>query len=301
VSAALAGKVAVVSGASRGIGQAIALRFAAEGAKVALLGRTESTRRTDMEGSLDEGVARIRAAGGEAIALRFDIGDPALDKRACLAEAEQAFGRAPDILIHSAAAPREWGPDWYMRFADTDFETFLAAVKTNVWGGWDLAKAAVPGMRKNGAGWIVFISSQQAAPRPHPTQPSRFRMGGGCVYGGTKAFIDRIVTGAALELYAENIAVNSLAPTGLVETPNSRLIGGAPGSEAMEVFVEATLALCVAPPRSMTSRVVHTMPLLAELKRPVYTLDGSRLFDGWQPDREDSRKHLKNYLAALGH
>lgn len=297
----LEGKVAVITGASRGIGQATAIRFAAEGAKVVLLGRPDTARRTDMEGTLDEGLSRIEALGGTAIALRFDIADPAEDKAARIAEVAKAFGRAPDILVHSAAAPREWGADWHTTFADMPFEVFQRGMMTNIWGGWDLAKAVIPGMRANGAGWIVFISSAQAAPRPHPTKPSRFRMGGASVYGSTKAFIDRLVTGAAAELYHDNIAVNSLAPTAVVETPNTRSVGSASGSEQMEVFVEATLALCDGPPKALTSRVAHSMPLLAELNRRVRTLDGEKELDAWQPDREDPRKALKNYLADWGH
>jgi hypothetical protein len=69
----------------------------------------------------------------------------------------------------------------------------------------------------------------------------------------------------------------------------------------MEVFVEAALALCSTPPRSLTSRVVHSMPLLAELNRPVMRLDGRAPFDGWQAGPDDPRTQVKNYLADSGH
>ena len=299
----LEGKVAVITGASRGIGQNIAVRFAAEGAEVALIGRAEATRRKDLEGTLEEGLQRIKAIGGTAIPIRADIGDPDYDKSNIVKQIVDAFGRSPDILVHSAAAPREWGTDWRTPFEETPFDAFIAGVKTNVWGGWDMSKAVIPGMKKQGAGWIVFISSQQAAPRPNPASGTRYGgMGGACIYGGTKAFIDRVVTGAAYELYEENIAINSLAPTGAVSTPLSRSVGvSAEGTEPMEIFVEATLALCVAEPKALTSRVVHTIPLLAELNRPVYSIDGKQLFDRWQPQNDDPRKETKNYLAVYGH
>ena len=301
----LEGRVAVVTGASRGIGQAIAVRMAAEGAKVALIGRDEATRRKDLSGTLEEGLARIEGVGGVALAVRADIGDPSDGKARIVEEVVSAFGRSPDIMVPSAAAPREWGVDSRTDFADMPAEWFFRGVQVNVWGGWDLAKAVIPGMRANGAGWILFISSQQAAPRPSPvsTNPERYAsMGGACIYGGTKAFLDRICTGAALELYEDNIAVNSLAPTGAIATPLSISVGVSPqGSEPMETFVEAALALCSDDPKRLTSRVAHSLPLLHELKRRAYTLDGARQFEDWQPDREDERKTMRGYLAALGH
>src|SRR5438876_7536451 len=67
------GRVAIITGASRGIGQAIAIRLAAEGAKVALLGRDETRRNKELPGTLDEGLEAIRQLGGDAIAVRCDI------------------------------------------------------------------------------------------------------------------------------------------------------------------------------------------------------------------------------------
>ena len=300
----LEGRIALITGASRGIGQAIALRMAAEGARVALLGRDEATRRTDLSGTLEDGLAQIAAIGGEAIAVRADIGDFEADKSSVVEEVVAAFGRSPDIMVHSAAAPREFRMNWHIPFAETTAEWFLRGVQVNVWGGWDLARAVIPGMRERGAGWILFVSSQQASPRPSPANNGggNRQMGGACIYGGTKAFLDRVCTGAAMELYEDGIAVNSLAPTGAIATPLSISVGVPPeGTEPMEPFVEAALALCAGDPAVLTSRVVHSLPLLHELSRPVRTLDGSALFEGWQPDHDDERRFHRGYLAATGH
>jgi|SRR5579885_2233454 len=297
------GRVAIITGASRGIGQAIAIRLAAEGAKVAMLGRDEAQRDKELPGSLEEGLEAIGRLGGCAIAVRCDIGDPAYNKSEILRRVEDAFGAAPDILVHSAAAPREFGPAGNISFAQTPREFFMRGVEVNVWAFWELAKLVIPGMRRRGAGWLLAITSSQAAPHPRPAPgaapaPSD-RLGGACVYGGTKAFLDRICTGAARELHPDNIAVNNLASTGAVETPPART--GTGPAEPIEAFVEAALALVTGNPKVMTSRVVHSLPLLYELKRPVYTLDGKQLFKDWQPDRDDPRKYLKGYLSDLGH
>ncbi len=295
------GRVAVITGASRGIGQAIAIRLAAEGAKVALLGRDDARRNQELPGTLDEGLQAVRQLGGDAIAIRCDIGDPAYDKSEIIRQAQTAFGAAPDILVHSAAAPREFGPAGNIAFAQTPREFFMRSVEVNVWSFWDLARQVIPGMRRRGAGWILAITSSQAAPQPRPdgNPLPLYRLGGACLYGGTKAFLDRICTGAARELYADNIAVNNLANTGAVGTPLSRTI--AKSTEPMEAFVEAALALVTGDPKILTSRIAHSLPLLYELKRPVYTLDGKHLFKDWQPDHDDPRRLMKGYLSHLGH
>ena len=296
-------RVAVVTAASRGIGQALAQRLAGEGAKVALLGRPAGSRNTQLAGSLGQTLELVRDTGGTALAVTAELDDPDFDKSQIVKQVQDAFGAAPDILVHSAAAPREFGggkPS--IPFADTPRDWFFRSVQTNVWAAWDLAKQVIPGMRQRGAGWILNISSVQAGPRPRPTEDAAAdALGGACLYGGTKAFLDRITTGAAQELYADNIAVNNLAPTGPVWTPlSATVVPDLPPDvwEPMETMVEAEIALCTADPKSLTSRIAYSLPLLAELGRPVHTLDGTQLFDGWQPETEDSRKQAVSYLSG---
>jgi citronellol/citronellal dehydrogenase len=298
-------RVALITGASRGIGQAIAMRMAADGDDVAIVGRGADRRSTHLDGSLQQTAELARAMnGGRVHVLEADIGDRDFDRSQIVDDVKAAFGRSPDVLVHSAAAPREFGEGRsVVSFDATPREWFDRSVELNVWAFWDLAGCVVPGMRVQGGGWILSISSRQAAPRPTPVgAPSRSRLGGACIYGGTKAFLDRITTGAAEELYEDNIAVNSLAPTGPVRTPLSATVTPDLGDDAwepMETMVEAAVALCSGDPRVLTSRVAYSLPLLVELGRQVRTLDGTAPFAGWQPDASDPR--IANVAYLTGH
>lgn len=272
--------VAVVTGAARGIGRAIARRLAADGIAVAAVSRTLRPGGGELAGSLEETVALIRAEGGSAIAIPFDLGDAKADRREILDRAWAEFGAPADIIVNNAAAPRRFD----FTFPLMTREAFLEAVEVNVWAAWELAAAAVSGMRERGAGWILTVSSSQAGPRkgppfrPNPTN-------GATLYGGTKAFLDRITTGAAMELYDDNIAVNAIAPEHQVATDNALLVPGvrADNSEPEETIAEAALALCTGDPKVLTGRVAYNLSLLSELGRPVRTLDGRALVPGWQP------------------
>jgi len=289
-----ADRVAIVTGASRGIGKAIALRLAAEGAAVCVTGRSAEPGSHELPGSLHETVDEITAAGGCAIAVGADLSDPAFDRSRILRTAEDAFGAGVDILVNNAAAPRTFA----IGFLDMTRELFMQSVDVNDWAAWELGALVARELRERGSsGWIVNISSRAAGPKVGPPYPQT-QVGAQALYGATKAMLDRITTGAAMELYPHGIAVNALAPEAAVMTENAATLVSLPEAaiEPVEAFAEATLALCTCDPRSLTGRVLYSVSLLHELQRPVRTLDGRQLLDGWQPGQIDPARMKLGYL-----
>jgi NAD(P)-dependent dehydrogenase (short-subunit alcohol dehydrogenase family) len=297
VAAILAGKVALVTGASRGIGRGIAQRLAAEGAQVAVTARTLRPGDGEYEGSLDETVDEIVAVGGRAVAVVADLADVDADRAAIVRAARDEFGAPVEILVNNAAAARHFE----LRFEGMHAAAFREQVEVNVWAAWDLMLAALPGMRELGRGWVLNISSQGAAPKVGPPYRAIPMVGAQCLYGSTKAMLDRLTTGAAMELYDDGIAVNTLAPEGAVATENAKTVAGVKDdwSEPMETMAEAALALCSGDPRELTGRVATSLSLLVEQQRPVHTLDGRALVEGWQPDEIDPARLVRPYLSAF--
>ncbi|HZP31077.1 MAG TPA: SDR family NAD(P)-dependent oxidoreductase [Acidimicrobiia bacterium] len=292
----LEGRSAIVTGASRGIGRAIARRLAAEGAAVCVTGRTAHPGEHPLPGSLDETVAEIRETGGTAVAVTADLADPAFDRRRIVDAARDAFGAPVEILVNNAAAPRTFDVD----LEHTTRDVFMEAVNVNAWAAWELSALVIPGMRERGRGWIVNVSSVSAGPKVGPPFPPS-QVGAQVLYGATKAMLDRITTGAAMELFGDHIAVNSLAPEAAILTENASTLITVPQNivEPVETFAEATLALCTGDPAVLTGRVATSLSLLVELRRPVRTLDGHALLPGWQPDEIDRARLRPSYLRAM--
>jgi NAD(P)-dependent dehydrogenase (short-subunit alcohol dehydrogenase family) len=255
----LEGKSALVTGASRGLGRAIARRLAAEGAAVALTARTLEPD-PQYVGSLRETLEEIEAAGGRAIAVRCDLSNS--DERTQMfGEVVERLG-APDILVNDAAVtflrPLDEFPEKRVRLM---FEMHVLAPL-------HLTQLAIPAMRARRQGWVVNLTSVAGA-RPEGPPFSEFDTSAGFgVYGTMKAALERLTASLAAELYADGIAVNAAAPFKPVATPGAGTLDLAKAdTEDIELIVETAVVLCTADVTKLTGRAVYTQPFLRELGR----------------------------------
>lgn len=249
----LSGRTALVTGASRGIGEAIAVRLAMEGAKVVCSARTAEAGESQLPGALHTTVDRIRGAGGEAAFVKADLSQ-AGDRERLAAEAAAVWGPI-DILVNNAAVT------WFLPVSKFTEKRMKLMMEVQVFAPLHLAQLVLPAMRDRGSGWIVNISSGAAQ---HPRPP--YREYGGTVYGMCKAALERFTTGLAAEVHKHGIAVNAVSP-GLVATPglvanNGVNDGNRDRLQPIEVIAEAVFRLASGDPRTLTGRIEHAEPFL---------------------------------------
>lgn len=269
----LKGRVALITGASRGIGAAIAKRFGAEGAAVAATARTMD-QHDHLAGSLRETVGFIEDRGGRAIAIAGDLADR--NHLEDLIERTESQLGPIDILVNNAAAA------FYLPFTKTTEKRFRIAHDINVYAPWRLSQLVLPGMQERGEGWILNISS---ATSTHPTQPYSDFDTVSMLYGSTKAALERLTTGVAAAASADGIWVNSMAPVGAVPTEGTEALGVVPDealaqAESREAMAEAALALCTTRDPKLTGRITFCTPILEELGRSVHSVDGKIDLEG---------------------
>src|SRR6516162_4195114 len=283
MSELLSGRTALVTGSSRGIGRAIAQRLAAEGATVVATARSltpSSSMRAGttaaLPGTIGETVDLIAAAGGQAFAVAADLED-AGQRDGLVDQVLDRSGRI-DILVNNA------GFADYSLIEEMSLDTFDRTVEHYLRTPFVLTKAAVPHMRKQGAGWIVNIGSVTGvAPTMRPYREYN-KTAGDVIYAAMKAALHRFTQGVAAELLDANIAVNCVGPSTAVRTPGAaQLIPDSFPTEPVEYLAETVLAMCQLPAAERTGLVAFSLHYLWSQRLPVHTLTGKELLPPLEP------------------
>ena len=264
------GRRALVTGAGRGIGAAVAQRLAAEGADVCITDR--EPKPNDLLGtSLEETRARLEPYGTRVATVVADLG--AEEERAGIVpEAVEALGGPVDVLVNNAATAV------YRPLQTYRARHFRLTFEVNVLAPLALAQAVLPAMVERGEGWIVNVTSGGAKLWDGPP----FEVGAALgttigVYGASKAALSRLSNVLAAEVYGTGVRVNAVHPRAAVLSQGADVVVGSSLTpdqiESMEEMVEAITALCVCG-LDHTGSVEESLALIERLRLPVRSLDG---------------------------
>ncbi|HEY7106185.1 MAG TPA: SDR family NAD(P)-dependent oxidoreductase [Acidimicrobiia bacterium] len=259
MAGACEGKVALVTGGSRGLGKSVAKRFAAEGATVAITARTLDPD-PKYVGSLRETCEEIEADGGKVAAIQADLSQSE-DRERVMAEVVGQVG-APDILVNNAAVtflrPLDEFPDKRARLM----------LEMHVLAPLHFTQMALPAMRERGGGWVLnMVSLAGEFPQGPPFDAFDVSAGFG-MYGMCKAALIRQTIAFAAELYADRIAVNAAAPSKPVRTEGAATLDLAKeDTEDISLVTETAFILCTGDPATMTGKIAHTQEFLEALGR----------------------------------
>lgn len=261
------GRVAFVTGASRGIGKAIAMRLASEGASV-VLNASRMGAHGDLPGTLESAAADLQEAGFKAAAIAGDLSDPAA--RAGLIDRASDFFGPVDILVNNAAAGLMKLP------SQTTNEDRSFMFELNVNAPVDLAQQAIPGMKERGGGWILNIGSATSSNPELPYRDSKTSAWIIGAYGATKAALDRYTEALAHEMQEYEIFVNCMMPTSIVLTSGADYVRDIARAnpdwvEPVEMMAEGALELCSG---RHVGRVLTSREIVHGTARKVHSLDG---------------------------
>ncbi|MGZ8403294.1 MAG: SDR family oxidoreductase [Rhodoplanes sp.] len=237
--AGLAGRTLFITGASRGIGLAIALRAARDGANIAIAAKTE-TPHPKLAGTIHSAAAEIEAAGGRALPLACDIRDEAQVK-AAIARTVERFGRL-DIVVNNASAIS------LTPVADTDMRRFDLMHQINTRGTFMVSKLAIPHLARADNPHVLMISP--------PLDMKKKWFAPHTAYSIAKFGMSLVALGLAGELRAQGVAVNALWPRTTIATAAiENLLGGKETmrrSRKPDILAEAAYRIFLKPARSFT-------------------------------------------------
>ncbi len=246
----LSGKVALITGASRGIGEAIAVAYSQVGAKVVLASRKQ--------GALDEVAQHIRESGGEALPVAAHTGDTEAVS-AVVAKATSAFGGI-DIVVNNAGTNPHFG--YILTAEDSHWDKIL---DVNVKGYFRVVKACVESMKARGGGKIINMASI-AGLEPEPM------MG---VYSVSKAAVLMLTKVLAAELARFNIQVNAIAP-GFVKTKFSSALWQNP--RINDAILKTIPQQRMAEPEEIAGLAVYlASPASSFVTGSIFSIDGGQL------------------------
>jgi NAD(P)-dependent dehydrogenase (short-subunit alcohol dehydrogenase family) len=247
----LEGKVAIITGASRGLGQYCALGYAREGAKVAVAARSVEEKDSRLPGTIHHTASLIEEAGGEALPLVCNVADVSSIEE-MVRQVLDRWGRI-DILMNNAAIQPP-GVN-----SDIEPKHWELQYKVNVHGPFHCIRAVLPTMLTQGGGHIINISSAAT----EGTTP----------YGGSKRALEAMTQGLAAELKSNGIVVNALKPVNIIETPGYLFAqvprdGGAvdaPEIPPADSYVEAAILLALQKPDTFTGQIHDDAEIIALL------------------------------------
>lgn len=249
-------KVCIVTGASRGIGKAIAIGFAREGADVVIAARTEVQKDERLPGTIHTTAEQVRALGRRALPVKVDVSKEE-DVARMLDLSLKEFGKV-DVMVHNAAVAF-WKKLW-----ETPTKLWDLVIAVNLRGAFLCARAVLPHMIEQKSGSIINISS--------PGADIGGKIDGGMAYSASKAAIERLSNGLAEEVRPYGIAVNCLKPAGFVESEGARY-WSPPNTdfstwEPPDLMVKATIFLATQTSAGITGGI-FTEKQLAK----IYNLD----------------------------
>lgn len=245
----LAGKVAIITGASRGLGQYCAIGYGREGAKVVVAARTENVTDERLPGTIYDTARMVEEAGGEAFPVVCNVADME-SVEDMVAKVLDKWGRIDVLMTNAAVQPAGFISTIKPKSWELEFNI-------NVHGPFRCIRAALPTMQAQKSGAIINISSVAAM--------------GGSHYGATKRAIEAMTIGLARELKEQGIAVNAMKPVGGIETPG--LMFGRPQSQRPagaarpelpkpDSYVEAAVILAQATPETITGVVLNDAQII---------------------------------------